>query len=116
MEKNIVEKYKLDSNIVKNYVNVINSISEPMSQIKFQIKELFEPLKQFSNVINETTKPVKEVANQMSKTTQTIYESINQMQEEIKKLLYIYPNEQSKIFTNIIKQIMEENNGIVSSP
>lgn len=115
MEKNIVEKYKLDSNIVKNYVNVINSISEPMSQIKFQIKELSKPLKQFSNAINETTKPVKEVANQMSKTTQTIYESINQMQEEIKKLLYIYPNEQSKIFTNLIKQIMEENNGIVSS-
>ena len=115
MEKNIEEKYKLDSNVVKNYVNAINSISEPMSQIRAQIKELSEPLKQFSNAINETMKPVKEVANQMSKTMQPIYESINQMQEEIKKLSYIYPNEQSKILINSIKQIMEENNGIVSS-
>lgn len=101
MGKNIEEKYKLDSNVVKNYVNAINSIAEPMSKIRDQIKELSEPLKQFSNAINETMQP--------------IYESVNQMQEEIKKLSYIYPNEQSKILTNSIKQIMEENNGIISS-
>lgn len=115
MENNIEEKYKIDSNIVKNYVNALNSITEPMSQIRAQIKDLFEPLKQFSNAINEITKPVKEATNQVSKTLQPIYDSINQMQEEIKKLSTAYPNEQSKILTNSIKQIMEENNGIVSS-
>ena len=115
MKKNIEEKYKLDSNVVKNYVEAINSITEPMSQIRAQIKEISEPLKQLSDVINETMKPVKEAANQMSKTMQPIYESINQMQEEIKKLSNSYPNEQSKILTNSIKQIMEENNGVVSS-
>lgn len=115
MKKNIEEKYKLDSNVVKNYVEAINSITEPMSQIRAQIKEISEPMKQLSDVINETMKPVKEVSNQMSKTMQPIYESINQMQEEIKKLSNSYPNEQSKILTNSIKQIMEENNGVVSS-
>lgn len=101
MEKNIEEKYNLDSNVVKNYVDAINSMTEPMSQIRAQIKDLSEPLKQFSNTINETMQP--------------IYNSINQMQEEIKKLSIIYPNEQSKILTNSIKQIMKENNGIVST-
>lgn len=115
MKKNIEEKYKLDSNIVKNYVEAINSIKEPMSQIRAQIIEISKPLKQISDVINETMKPVKEAANQMSKTMQPIYESINQMQEEIKKLSNSYPNEKSKILTNSIKQIMEENNGVVSS-
>lgn len=115
MENNIDEKYKIDSNIVKNYVNALNEITEPMSQIRAQIKDLSEPLKQFSDALNEITKPVKEATNQVSKTLQPIYDSINQMQEEIKKLSITYPNEQTKILTNSIKQIMEENNGIVSS-
>lgn len=115
MGNNIEEKYKIDSDIVKNYVDALNSITEPMSQIRAQIKDLSEPFKQFSNAINETMKPVKEATNQVSKTLQPIYDSINKMQEEIKKLSATYPNEQSKILTNLIKQIMEENNGIVSS-
>ena len=115
MKNNIDEKYKIDSNIVKNYVNALNSITEPMSQIRAQIKDLSEPLKQFSDALNEITKPVKETTNQVSKTLQPIYDSINQMQEEIKKLSITYPNEQTKILTNAIKQIMKENNGIVSS-
>jgi len=115
MENNIDEKYKIDSNVVKNYVDAINSITEPMSQIRAQIKDLSEPLKQFSDSLSEITKPVKKNTNKVSKTLQPIYDSINQMQEEIKKLSITYPNEQSKILTNSIKQIMEENNGIVSS-
>ena len=94
MTKNVEEKYKLDSNIVKNYVDAINSMKEPMSQIREQIKEN---------------------ANQISKTRQSLYESIIQMQEEIKKISNTYSNEQLKILTNLIKQIMKENNGIVSS-
>ena len=115
MKKNLEEKYKLDSNVVKNYVDSINSITEPMSKIRSQIKDISDPLKQFSNVINETMKPALEATNKMSKTLQPIYDSINQMQGEIKKLSITYPNEQSKILTSSIKQIMEENNGIVSS-
>ena len=53
MKNNIEEKYKIDSNIVKNYVNALNSITEPMSKIRAQIKDLSEPPKQFSNAINK---------------------------------------------------------------
>lgn len=115
MEKNIETKYKINSNVIKNYVDAINSITEPMSQIKSQMKELSEPLKQISNAINENMKPIKEATNQISKTMQPIYDSINEMSEEIKKLSAAYPNEQTKILTNSIKQIMEKNNGVISS-
>jgi len=101
MEQNIEKKYMIDPNIVKNYVDAINSITEPMSKIRAQIKELSDPLKQFSNAINKTVEPIKEATNQMS--------------EEIKKISVSYPNEQSKILINAIKQIMKMNNGIISS-
>ena len=115
MENNIEEKYRIDSNIVKNYVNALNSITEPMSQIKSQIKDLSEPLNQFSDMVNETGKPIRDASKQSPKTFQHIYDSKNLLQEEIKKLSIIYPNEQTKILTNVIKQIMEKNNGIISS-
>lgn len=115
MENNCVKRYNLDSNVVKNYVDVINCLTEPMNRIIAQIKELSEPFKQFRNVINETTKSVKKNANEFSKTIQPIYNSINQMKEEIKNLSVMYPNDKAKIFINVIKQIMEENNGIISS-
>ena len=115
MENNIEEKYRFDSNIVKNYVNALNSITEPMIQIKSQIKDLSEPLNQFSDMVNETGKPIRDASKQSPKTFQHIYDSINLLQEEIKKLSIIYPNEQTKILTNVIKQIMEKNNGIISS-
>lgn len=107
MKINIDEKYKIDSKIVKNYVETINSITEPISQIKVQIKDLSVTLKQFSNAINKITKPVDEKMN-------TIKIAVNQMVEEIDKLSTEYPNELAKIFINSIKQIMLENNGIVS--
>lgn len=115
MENNCVKRYNLDSNVVKNYVDVINCLTEPMNRIIAQIKELSEPFKQFRNVINETTKSVKKNANEFSKTIQPIYNSINQMKEEIKNLSVMYPNDKAKIFINVIKQIMEENNGVISS-
>lgn len=90
MGNNIEEKYKLDSKVIKNYVNALNTITGPMNQIKTQIKDLSEPLN-------------------------PIYNSINQMQSEIERISNAYPNEQAKILTNLIKQIMEENNGIISS-
>lgn len=101
MKKEIEEKYKLDSVVVKNYVDAVNSLTEPMVKIKEQIKDLSEPLLKFSNVIDEAVKPV--------------YDSINKMSKEIKKLSDMYSNDQTKIMINSIKQIMEENNGIITS-
>ena len=115
MRKNIETKYKIDSNIIKNYVDAINSFTEPMSQIKEQIKEISVSAKQFNNIPNENMKSVKKITNQNLKTMQPIYDSINEMSKEIKKLSSAYPNEQAKILTNSIKQIMEINNGVISS-
>ena len=80
--------YKIDSKVLKNYVETINSIKEPMSKIKEQLKE-------------------------MSKPMQEQLKNINTMSNIIKKLLINYPNEQTKIFTDTIKQIMNTNNGML---
>ena len=89
MKNNINAKYKIDSKIVGNYVGVINSISYPMSQIKAQLDS-----------IKYDNKKIK---------------SIIEMVGAIKKLSNMYPNEQTKILTSIIKQIMNENNGMILS-
>ena len=82
--------YKIDSDILKNYVEAINSIKKPMSQIKIQLN-----------------KPTKEVQEELK--------SINIMSNVIEKLLIKYPNEQAKIFIDTIKQIMNTNNGMIST-
>lgn len=87
-----VEKinYKIDSDVLKNYVEAINSIKEPMSLIKVQLNESLIPF-------------------------QEQLKSINTMFNVIKELLIKFPNEQSKIFTDTIKQIMNVNNGMLST-
>ena len=97
-------KYEINSNIIKNYVDVINSMSEPMSQIKEQLKDFSES--------------TKEPSDRQIKNSQPIYvkiSTIKEMLNSIKKLSATYPNEQTKILTSVIKQIMKTNNGIISS-
>lgn len=86
-ERNI---YEIDSNILKNYVDAINLIKEPMVKIK-------------------------NCSDQISKLTQDKLKKINVMVNEVKKLSVKYQNEQSKIFINVIKQIMDANNGMLST-
>ena len=90
MKKDEKINYRIDSNVLKDYVDTINSIKEPMKQIKEQL--------------NESIKPIKEQLK-----------SINTMSNAIKALSIKYPNEQAKIFIDIIKQIMNANNGILST-
>ena len=90
MKKEDKVNYKIDSDVLKNYVKVVNSIKEPMCQIKEQL--------------NQQLKPMQEELK-----------SIDAMFNVIKELLAKYPNEQAKIFTDIIKQIMNTNNGILST-
>lgn len=90
MKKEEKINYKIDSKVLKNYVEAINSIKEPMSQIKIQL--------------DKQTKPMQEELK-----------SINTMSNVIKELSLKYPNEQAKIFTDTIKQIMDINNGILST-
>lgn len=90
MKKEDKVNYKIDSDVLKNYVKAVNSIKEPMCQIKEQL--------------NQQLKPMQEELK-----------SIDAMSNVIKELLAKYPNEQAKIFTDIIKQVMNTNNGILST-
>lgn len=104
MKKEEKINYKIDSNVLKNYVNAINSIKAPMNQIKEQLNQLSKLMKELSNSINESMKPIQEELK-----------SINTMSSAIKELLIKYPNEQAKILTDTIKQIMNTNNGMLST-
>ena len=104
MKKEEKINYKIDSNVLKNYVNAINSIKAPMNQIKEQLNQLSKLMKELSNSINESMKPIQEELK-----------SINTMSNVIKELLIKYPNEQAKILTDTIKQIMNTNNGMLST-
>ena len=104
MKKEEKINYKIDSNVLKNYVNAINSIKAPMNQIKKQLDQLSKPMKEMSNSINKSMKPIQEELK-----------SINTMSSAIKELLIKYPNEQAKILTDTIKQIMNSNNGMLST-
>lgn len=102
MKKEEKINYKIDSNVLKNYVNAINSIKAPMNQIKKQLDQLSKPMKEMSNLINESMKPIQEELK-----------SINTMSNVIKELSIKFPNEQAKILTDTIKQIMKTNNGMI---
>ena len=104
MEKDEKINYKIDSNVLKNYVKAINSITAPMNQIKEQLDQLSKPMKEMSNLINESMKPIQEELK-----------SINTMSNVIKKLSVKFPNKQAKILTDTIKQIMNTNNGMIST-
>ena len=104
MKKEEKINYKIDSNVLKKYVNAINSIKAPMNQIKEQLNQLSKLMKELSNSINESMKPIQEELK-----------SINTMSSAIKELLIKYPNEQAKILTDTIKQIMNTNNGMLST-
>ena len=90
MKKEEIINYKIDSNILKSYVDVINTIKDPMSQIKKYL-------------------------NQITKTMPEQIKNINTMSNAVKALLIKYPNEQAKIFMDIIKQLMNANNGMLST-
>ena len=132
MKKEKKINYKIDSNVLKNYVEAINSIKEPMSQIKEQLNQLSKPMQELEKSLNENMKPIVETSNVVSKSLEPIrkigeqlneslkplqeqLKSINTMSNAIKKLSINYPNEQSKIFTDTIKQIINTNNGMLST-
>lgn len=99
--------FKINKNILKDYVEAINSIKEPMSQIKEQLNQISKPMQELSKTLNEFVKPAAK-ANYA-------FESIRKMSEQLKSYSIKYPNEQYKIFTDAIKQIADTNNGMLST-
>ena len=118
MKKEEKINYKIDSDVLKNYVEAINSIKEPMIKIKNQVNQLAKLKQEQSKSFNESIEPFIEVSRVVPKSYEPILKeikSINNMSNVIKELLIKYPNEQSKILTDTIKQIMNTNNGMIST-
>ena len=132
MKKEEKINYKIDSDVLKNYVEAINSIKEPMSRIKDQLNKLSKPMQKLSKSLDDSMKPIIEVSrvasnslepikkngeqlNELLKPIQEQLKSIYTMSNAIKELSIKFPNEQSKIFTDTIKQIMNTNNGMLST-
>lgn len=90
MKKHKKINYKIDDIILKNYVEAINYIDEPMSQIKVQLSE--------SN--KKVDEPIR---------------SISIMSTTVKDLSKEFPNNKSKIYTDTIRQIIDTNNGMLST-
>lgn len=80
MKKEEKINYKIDSDVLKNYVEDINSIKEPMSQIKDQLNQITMPMKELSKSLNESMKLIIEASKAASKPLKPI-------QEEIKALI-----------------------------
>lgn len=85
--------FKIDNDIIKNYVESLNSMKLPMKKIKEKL--------------NQISKPVKEMEKAL--------EPIKMMNEQLKKQIIKIPNEQYKIYTDVIKQIMDANKGMLST-
>ena len=132
MKKEEKVNYKIDSEVLKNYVEAINSIKEPMSKIKEELNQLSKPMQALSKSLNESMKPIIEASKATSKSLESIkkmseqlneslkpmqeqLKSINIMSNAIKEISIKFPNEQAKIFTDTIKQIMNVNNGMLST-
>ena len=132
MKKEEKINYKIDSDVLKNYVEAINSIKEPMSRIKEQLNQLSKPMQELGKSLNNSMKiiieaskvasnslePIKQIGEQLNESLKPMQEqlkSINTMSNAIKELSIQFPNEQSKIFTDTIKQIMNVNNGMLST-
>ena len=118
MKKGEKINYKIESDVLKNYVEAINSIKEPMRQIKDQLHQLTMPMQELDKSFNESMKPIIEASKAASrpfKSIQKELKSINTMSNVIKELSIKFPNEQAKILTDTIKQIMKTNNGMIST-
>ncbi len=103
-----------------------------MSQIKEQLNRLTNPMQELGKSINASMNPIIEAGKTASESVNSIgkigeqiskpinpilgkLKSINSMSNVIKELSIKYPNNQAKIFTDTIKQIMNTNNGMLST-
>ena len=92
--------YKIENDILKKYVKAINSIDKPMNQIRKQLNHMTKQKQKISKPFKNTNEQLK---------------NIKTMSDTIKNISAKFPNEQGKIFTDVIKQIMSTNNGMLST-
>lgn len=110
-------QYKIDGDVLKNYVEAINSIKAPMSQIKEQLNQLSESKEELNKALNESMKLVIEESGATFRAYNPMMDQlkkIHTMANQMKELIIKYPNDHAKIYIDIIKQIMSANNGMLS--
>ena len=110
-------QYKIDGDVLKNYVEAINSIKAPMSQIKEQLNQLSESEEELNKALNESMKLVIEESGATFRAYNPMMDQlkkIHTMANQMKELIIKYPNDHAKIYIDIMKQIMSANNGMLS--
>ena len=117
MRKEEKVQYKIDGDVLKNYVEAINSIKAPMSQIKEQLNQLSESKEELNKALNESMKLVIEESGATFRAYNPMMDQlkkIHTMANQMKELIIKYPNDHAKIYIDIMKQIMRANNGMLS--
>ena len=117
MRKEEKVQYKIDGDVLKNYVEAINSIKAPMSQIKEQLNQLSESKEELNKALNESMKLVIEESGATFRAYNPMMDQlkkIHTMANQMKELIIKYPNDHAKIYIDIMKQIMSANNGMLS--
>lgn len=110
-------QYKIDGDVLKNYVEAINSIKAPMSQIKEQLNQLSKSKEELNKALNESMKLVIEESGATFRAYNPMMDQlkkIHTMANQMKELIIKYPNDHAKIYIDIMKQIMSANNGMLS--
>lgn len=116
-----MEYKNIDKEVVKNYVITLNSIKEPMTKIKTEIDKIDKLVNKNNIKISDDfikiSDPILEASDKLSKSISKLleqYKSIYTMSDIVKDISN-NSNKKEDTFTNIIKQIMEYNNGILST-
>lgn len=90
-------KYEIDGILVKKYVKSIDALTIYTKKIKEKISF------------------IKTEIVDMNKIDDNYYKDIIAMSEQINLLTQEYPEEQGKIYLNSIRQIVNQNNGMIST-
>lgn len=90
-------KYEIDGILVKKYVKSIDALTIPTKKIK------------------ENLSFIKTEIVDINKIDDNYYKDIIAMSEQINLLTQEYPDEQGKIYLNSIRQIVNQNNGMIST-
>lgn len=90
-------KYEIDGILVKKYVKSIDALTISTKKIK------------------ENLSFIKTAIVDINKIDDDYYKNIIAMSEQINLLTQEYPDEQGKIYLNSIRQIVNQNNGMIST-
>jgi predicted transcriptional regulator of viral defense system len=96
VKKNKDSNYSIDQEVIRNYIETISKINEPMKKIKKELEKSMEPIKEISKQIQKSMEPIKELSRQISSIS-NVY------------------SEQLKVSSDVIKKIMKQNNGYMTT-